>query len=64
MGMKKLAALLLPLLLVACHGHGMKPGHPHGAPPGQVKKAYRCVSCGVTKGAPGSCHGAALILVP
>jgi hypothetical protein len=39
--------------------------HPHGAPPGQVKKAmYRCGTCNVVREAPGSCHGASLILVP
>jgi len=60
--MKKLAALLLLLFAAAGCKHGLK--HPHGAPPGQVKKAYRCGTCGISKSGPGSCHGAALILVP
>lgn len=61
--MKILAALLLLFALAGCKTH-LPGGHPHGAPPGQVKKMYRCGSCGITKGGPGSCHGAALILVP
>ena len=64
--MKKLAALLLIAVASGCahpsHG-GMT--HPHGAPPGQVKKAmYRCGDCGITKAAGGSCHGKVMILVP
>ena len=68
--MRKLAALLLLVIAGSgckVHPHGAPPGqvsHPKGGPPGQVKKMYRCGSCGITKGGPGSCHGAALILVP
>ena len=60
--MKTLAALLALALMSGCKVH---PSHPHGAPPGQVKKAvYKCGSCGVTKSAAGTCHGSALIIVP
>jgi hypothetical protein len=65
--MKKLAALLLAAVGTAgCHRpHVSGPAHPHGAPPGQVKKAvYRCGDCGITKAAAGSCHGKVMILVP
>jgi hypothetical protein len=65
--MKRLAAL--GLILLACAAAGCKVhapvGHPHGAPPGQVKKAfYRCGTCGVTRDVGGSCHGKVMILVP
>lgn len=62
--MKMLLALLLAVAVSGCkHAPGLTK-HPHGAPPGQIKKAYRCGSCGITKDVPGSCHGKALILVP
>ena len=61
--MKTLAALLL-IAVAGCKVHAPG-GHPHGAPPGQVKKAmYRCGDCGVTKAVGGSCHGKVMILVP
>ena len=63
--MKRLAALLLLVATVAgCKVHPHGPVHPHGAPPGQVKKAvYKCGSCGVTQSAAGTCHGKALIVI-
>ena len=66
--MSKAAALALTAFLsIAASGcvvHGNKP-HPHGAPPGQVKKAlYKCGTCGITQEAKGSCHGKVMILVP
>jgi hypothetical protein len=69
--MKRLAALLIVVAIAAgckVHPHAAptnpvgKP-HPQGAPPGQVKKLYKCGSCGVTQSAAGSCHGKALIVV-
>ena len=65
--MKQLAALLLFAVAASgCHRpHVPGPLHPHGAPPGQVRKAmYRCGDCGITKAAGGSCHGKVMILVP
>jgi len=62
--MKTLAvALLAVLFLGGCKVHSPI-GHPHGAPPGQVKKAYRCGTCGVTKSVAGNCHGKVMVLVP
>lgn len=61
--MKTLAAALLALVALAGCKHSPI-GHPHGAPPGQVKKAYRCATCGVTKNAAGNCHGKVMVLVP
>ena len=58
------AGIVVGSLGCAVHNPHGKP-HPHGAPPGQVKKAmYRCGSCDVVKDVPGSCHGKSLILVP
>ncbi len=55
------AFLLVPL---GCHVHGVGKPHPHGAPPGQVKKAmYRCGGCKVIKDFPGSCHGKVMIKI-
>ncbi|HEX7896489.1 MAG TPA: hypothetical protein VF950_01925 [Planctomycetota bacterium] len=63
--MKKLAALLLIVVSSGCVHHSGGPSHPHGGPPGQMKKAmYRCGDCGATKASGGSCHGKVMILVP
>jgi len=63
--MKTIAAALLLLCFAAgCKVHTPVGRHPHGAPPGQVKKLYRCGTCGVTKADAGSCHGKVMILVP
>jgi hypothetical protein len=60
--MKKLAILLLAALS-GCRVHSPA-GHPHGAPPGQVKKAvYRCHSCGTTRGSADFCHGKLMVIV-
>jgi hypothetical protein len=64
--MKRLAVLGLFLFACAsgCKVHAPV-GHPHGAPPGQVKKAlYRCGSCGVTRDVAVTCHGKIMVVVP
>jgi hypothetical protein len=61
--MKKIAVLLLAALS-GCVVHNAPSGHPHGAPPGQVKKAvYRCHSCGTTRGSADFCHGKLMVIV-
>ena len=66
--MKSLIAVLSVLLLAlpGClvhhhpHGHGK---HPHGAPPGQVKKLYRCGHCHATSEVALKCHGKVMIVI-
>lgn len=52
-------AALVGLSVTGCHLHGpgvYKP-HPHGVPPGQVKKFFKCGVCGIKRDFVGTCHG-------
>jgi hypothetical protein len=58
-----MSALLLALPGCVHHHHGPAPAkHPHGAPPGQAKKHYRCGHCGATATSAISCHGKVMIV--
>jgi hypothetical protein len=58
-------AVFLALGLPGCvHVHTPAPkGHPHGAPPGQVKKMYRCGHCGGTGDVAIKCHGKLRVVI-
>jgi hypothetical protein len=59
--MKRLiSVVLMALVAVGAGCHVNAPGlkmHPHGAPPGQVKKFFKCGVCGIKRDFVGTCHG-------